>query len=1065
MPKHLDPRYAHLEVLRAQGDRAIELARDRLTGTRVVIKSDAPDFILRELRILLALPPCVGPPVYDAIWTAERQLQLVLEELSGPTLLAAAPTLAREDLPRLVQALCAPLGHLHRAGFVHADLKPANILLCDGRPEAVRLVDFGFTLSRHANPHLPSEGRGGTLPFAAPELLKNWVVDGRADQYSLGMTLRQLWPDLPADTLWGPLIERLCARIPGRRFPHMMALQEEVTTRFALAPTELQRPRLGGGPLRGRTTELTDLIARTQARPGRLVLVQARRGSGLTRFLLESLLAMATREGPPMRCIDVTALGNDVSGERIVDMIARLRADEATILCGVPDPSPELGWVSDAQGARLRAAVSKEPWERLVLDPLPVELFEELVADALGTGGATSEHISRALYARADGNLQSAAEGLAHLIATCGTEEGERWEVDLERLAPVLDEWDPPPAPPHWEGIGPDLSAALVILSRAGDAMPQRVAGDLLERFAARERLDALIEQGYLRPSSAAPARLEFITHALWRTALNEECAAADEIDQWLCDHAPPDPQRPLEVMAACRRARRLGAAAAEAAWLTEAFARARAEERRDHLQLLFAYPEMRPRTWTVAAALEQARRLRHILTDPWGEDQILIALAYALGVDLPEVGTPLLERLIESRDPAVAVQALMLRLDQAIPHDDAPTIDRLSRRLEAHAAAPPGIADHFRALRAHRIGDQAEAERWAERAAEGLKGSGLPFESYSLQTLAILQFYRDPARAIDTMTNALAAATEPEQRGQLRYNLTMMHSRVGDFEGAAACANAGIREASGGLSRTRLAGLRVHRAWAWADLDQTDLALREARDLLSLAAVREVRSYFVTTRLLIGYCQLHRSLAPAALTEAARAWQIVSESRFTALRTGTLRALIDTALDLGAWETVREYGEALRLPDESANPVDVTAAARAEALRRQAVGDLEGAAACLEGHLDLSRQLSERAVRARYLHHLGCVHLAAAQRDAVAARRAEDLFREEVEVLTGIGYGYYRACAYRARALALLAAGEEASAAGTLDEAISLARRIESLGLLSLCLRERAAIALSDEP
>lgn len=1054
MSTPVDPRYAHLELLRAQGDRITTLARDCLTGTRVVIKRDSLEYALRELRILLALPPRVGPPVYDAIWTAQGQLALVLQELSGPTLMEAAETLAREDLPHLVRALCVPLGHLHRAGFVHADLKPANILLCDGQPTTVRLLDFGFALSRHANPHLPSEGRGGTPPFAAPELLRNWIVDGRADQYSLGMTLQQLWPELAADVRWAPLIERLCERIPGRRFPHMTALREEVTARFGLAPCENHGPRLGGGPLRGRATQMRDLITC----PGDRVLVQARRGSGLTRFLHEGVLAMATREGPALRCIDVTALGRAVPGEAIVEMIARLSATGGKVFCGVPDPSPGLRWVSDAQGERLREEVSQAAWERIILDPPPVDHFEELIADAMGTGGAMGAEISRALHARADGDLQNAAEGFAHLMATCGREVGERWEIAPEHLAEALGTWHPAPTQPVWVDIAPEHADALTILARAGSQLPVSVAGGLLECFSERMRLTLLLDHGYLR-AAAGGEPVEFVTQALWRAACEAAGAQAEEIDRWLCEHAPPDPHRPAEVIAACRRARRLGATSAEARWLTAAFTLAHAEERRDRLQQLFAYPESAAPAWNETTARAQARRLADILETPWSEDRILLALAYALGVDLSEVSTPLLERLIDSDDPEVSIQALMLRLDQAIPHDDAPIVERLSGQLEAHAAAPPGIAAHFHALRAHRGGDPTAAEAWAEQAAAGLRGSGLPFESYNLQTLAILQFYRDPARAIETMTRALAAATAPEQRGQLRYNLTMMHSRIGDFEGAAACADAGIREAGDRLSHTRLAGLRVHRAWAWADLDRTELALREARDLLSLAAVRAVRSYFVSTRLLIGYCQLHRSLAPAALTEAARAWHAVAESRYTALRTGALRALIDTALDLGAWETVREYGETLRLPGESTHPIDVTAAARAEALRCQAAGENATAVSTLEEHLDLARGLSERAVRARYLHHLGCAHLGARN-----PQRAEELLREEIDILTGLGYGYYRASALRTRALALLAAGAAPTAAETLEEAITLARRIESLGLLSLCLRERAAITISGQ-
>jgi len=172
----------------------------------------------------------------------------------------------------LWEAACA-LGHAHQRGVVHRDVKPANIMFDhDGR---VMLTDFGISKGlQAASAGLTGTGMIiGTPHYMAPEQAKGQTVDGRADQYALGVVgyrlitrqlpfggdsvhtilykhifeepppARDLRPDIPP--FLAAAVHRAMAKDPAQRF----ATMEE----FASAVWPEQPVAAGhSGPITGR---------------------------------------------------------------------------------------------------------------------------------------------------------------------------------------------------------------------------------------------------------------------------------------------------------------------------------------------------------------------------------------------------------------------------------------------------------------------------------------------------------------------------------------------------------------------------------------------------------------------------------------------------------------------------------------------------------------------------------------------------------------------------------------------------------------------------------------------
>lgn len=117
---------------------------------------------------------------------------LVMEYLPGITLRELMREQRRLTVPQTITIMDATLAGLaaaHRAGIVHRDVKPENILLAeDGR---IKIGDFGLARATTANT-ATGQMLLGTIAYLAPELVTRGTADARSDIYALGILLYEM---------------------------------------------------------------------------------------------------------------------------------------------------------------------------------------------------------------------------------------------------------------------------------------------------------------------------------------------------------------------------------------------------------------------------------------------------------------------------------------------------------------------------------------------------------------------------------------------------------------------------------------------------------------------------------------------------------------------------------------------------------------------------------------------------------------------------------------------------------------------------------------------------------
>lgn len=181
--------------------RARQLTLDRLVAIKVLrgIGRDAEELAQRfeqEAKLIAALDHPNIVQIFEVMRTTAGEPCYVMPLLAHGDLADRPKPMGELEIKRVLAALLAALGHAHRAGVVHRDVKPENVLF-DARNTPL-LADFGVALKQESRRRLTSFGRTvGSSQTMSPEQARGDTVDGRSDLYSVGCVAFELLTGAP----------------------------------------------------------------------------------------------------------------------------------------------------------------------------------------------------------------------------------------------------------------------------------------------------------------------------------------------------------------------------------------------------------------------------------------------------------------------------------------------------------------------------------------------------------------------------------------------------------------------------------------------------------------------------------------------------------------------------------------------------------------------------------------------------------------------------------------------------------------------------------------------------
>lgn len=196
----VDQRYRVRARIARGGMATVYVATDLRLERRVALKvmhghlSDDSVFQSRFIQEARSAARLADPHVVNVFDQGQdgEMAYLVMEYLPGITLRELLREQKRLTIPQtitIMDAILSGLAAAHRAGIVHRDVKPENVLLAeDGR---IKIGDFGLARATTANT-ATGQMLLGTIAYLAPELVTRGTADARSDIYALGILLYEM---------------------------------------------------------------------------------------------------------------------------------------------------------------------------------------------------------------------------------------------------------------------------------------------------------------------------------------------------------------------------------------------------------------------------------------------------------------------------------------------------------------------------------------------------------------------------------------------------------------------------------------------------------------------------------------------------------------------------------------------------------------------------------------------------------------------------------------------------------------------------------------------------------
>jgi serine/threonine-protein kinase PknK len=399
----LPPRYESLVRLGAGGGGEVWSVRDRVSGGVMafkVLSADAGeaevDALVREAVALSGLEGLGVPRVVAFGTLGDGRRYMVRELVEGQSLEHVLQQARGPGWIEAIASACDQLTVVHRAGLLHGDIKPANIIVGEGGTGT--LVDLGLAAPWREG---GTAAQGLTPKYAAPELLNGEPLTVRAEVFALGATLAEALSyrgaELSTEARSG--LERVAARAtqpaPSSRWPSVDELASALRLAAAMSlgarREETPWPVVG---LERVSRALLDAVRSIE--PGRAITLEGPHGSGRT-TLARRLAWTLGAQGRGVAMIEAPTSGMAMS--EVVELelsqyapaMARSGAPSLVVVVDdaerLDDPARALLRRAAEAGARLVVVASMETASRIVatspisfvVPPLDKDTAAELV--------------------------------------------------------------------------------------------------------------------------------------------------------------------------------------------------------------------------------------------------------------------------------------------------------------------------------------------------------------------------------------------------------------------------------------------------------------------------------------------------------------------------------------------------------------------------------------------------------------------------------------------------------------------------------------------------------------
>ena len=450
----LPHRYEPLARLGKGGGGEVWAVRDRHSGRKYALKVLAEEASEREMSALVreavALSGLEGLGVPRVVrfgrLPRSGRAFLVRELVEGQSL---EEVMDSGDRARALSALaCAAdqLTVLHRAGLLHGDVKPANIVVePSGR---TTFVDLGLAAPFRED---GSQAEGLTPRYAAPELMQGAPLTVRAEVYALGVTLTEIVTESRRSNAGDDAQRQLLAVArratlpqPAERFPSVDEFASALRRAAGLVATaESDLGQVGLWPVVGIETTSAQLLERVRAlAPSQHLRIVGAAGSGRTALLRRVAWSLGVL-GSSLAWIEDVASTSSLNAE----LSAHASLHGVWVLVDDADAISEtsLPALLEAltQGARL-LTVGGDPFAGAVQDFAVPPLDEHAAIDLLrGAVPSLTQSLLKRVFEVSEGR-PGELRRLVRIIASDAVASAD----DLERVLGSVDVRAVPPPDP-----------------------------------------------------------------------------------------------------------------------------------------------------------------------------------------------------------------------------------------------------------------------------------------------------------------------------------------------------------------------------------------------------------------------------------------------------------------------------------------------------------------------------------------------------------------------------------------------------------------------------------------